>query len=61
MTEQEIKTYFSETPVYKFDGTVEDLHTMMVSLGIGYNYLIDQYQIYVAPQGEINDSRAVLI
>lgn len=61
MTEQEIKNYFGETAVYKFNGTVEDLHSLMVSLNTGYNYLIDQYQIYVAPQGPINDSRAVLI
>lgn len=61
MTEQEIKNYFGDSPVYKFNGSVEELHDLMTSLGIGYNYLVDQYQIYLVPQGDLNDSRAVLI
>jgi hypothetical protein len=33
----------------------------MISIGISYNYLVDQYQVYVVAQGEIDDTRATLI
>jgi|Laugrefabdmm15sn_1035127.scaffolds.fasta_scaffold253535_2 hypothetical protein len=61
MTEEEIKNYFGNTQVYKFAGTLAELNELMISIGISYNYLVDQYQVYVVAQSEINDTRATLI
>lgn len=61
MTEQEIKDYFGTAPVYKFTGSLDELHNLMISLTTGYNYLVDQYQIYFVAQAPVQDNRAVVI
>lgn len=61
MNNEEIKNYFGSTRVYKFDGTLAELNELMISIGNSYNYLVDQYQVYVVAQSEINDVRATLI
>lgn len=61
MTEQEIKLYFGTDNVYKFNGSLQDLHSEMISTENSYNYLVDQYQVYVVAQKPISDTRATLI
>ncbi len=61
MTNQEIKDYFGQQSIYRFDGSLEDLKNLMESQSVSYNYIVDQYQVYFIAHGQISDSRAVLI
>ena len=61
MTNQEIKDYFGQQTVYRFDGSLKDLQSLMESQGISYNYIVDQYQVYFIAYGLVSDNRAVLL
>lgn len=61
MTPEQIKEYFSKDQVYLFEGTKEELQSLMVSIHNSYNYIIDQYKIYFICENAISDSRVTLI
>lgn len=61
MIPEQIKQYFSKEEVYLFDGKVEELHSLMISLECSYNYIIDQYKIYFVCEKAINDVRVTVI
>ena len=61
MTDQEIKDHFKQPVVYKFNGTISELHDMCVALSASYNYLIDNHQIYFVSPVAVSDNRVVEI
>lgn len=61
MTNQEIKNYFGRDAVYMFNGSLNELNSLMIDNNISYNYIVAQYQIYFIAHGDFTDERAVLL
>lgn len=61
MTKEEILNHFSYKPVYKFEGTVEDMRLLLESSNNSYGYIIVEDVIYVCPTDPINDQRVIEI
>ena len=61
MTIDDIKNHFDGQQVYQFNGTMNDLHTLMVSLNTSYNTLKINDVIYFASFIEISNANAVAL
>ena len=59
MTIQEIKNYFGITPVYQFNGSMDELHEMQVLNNSSYNTLVVSDVIYFISVNPVTDSRAI--
>lgn len=61
MTPQQVQSYFGTDVVYIFDGTPENLESLMIASSMSYNYIVDgatQIVYFVTTDGTVpQDSR----
>jgi len=57
----ELKTHFGEVVIYKFNGTLEELHVLMVAASSSYNYSIISDVIYFITLEPITGSNVEIV
>lgn len=61
MTTREILDYFSNTPVYKFNGNLSELQQLQEENSNSYNYVVSGGNIYYVAQKTVDDPRVSIL